>query len=148
MTAVPRMVGMMSDERDNFVPAHLVNRLLQSSAEDAPAIVSHLPDKQRARVAYFCYSRRHLHRIGLAIAATCDLPSLIGAAPSNGAGSGLYAQSRDRAKPAERPLTGRRPITLAKSVSGHHGLAKIIALAAHDEPDVDVDSDVDLEPVD
>jgi hypothetical protein len=33
---------------------------------------------------------------------------------------------------------GRRPITLAKSASGHDGLAKIIALAANDEPDLDL----------
>ena len=33
---------------------------------------------------------------------------------------------------------GRRPITLAKSASGHTGLARIIALAANDEPDLDL----------
>jgi hypothetical protein len=138
MAAVLRAGATIQDERDNFAPAEFVRRLLQASVEDAPAIVSHLPDKQRARVAYFCYARGHLHAIGLAIAATCDLPSLIGAAPSNGAGSGLYAQSRERAKPAERLPMGRRPITLAKSASGHDGLAKIIALAANDEPDLDL----------
>jgi hypothetical protein len=137
MAAVLRAGVMIADERDNFVSSELVRRLLRASVEEAPAIVSHLPDKQRARVAYFCYSRGHLHAIGLAIAATCDLPSLISAAPSNGAGSGLYAQSRERAKPVERSTMGRRPITLAKSASGHDGLAKIIALAAHDEPDLD-----------
>jgi hypothetical protein len=138
MAVVLRAGATIQDERDNFVPAELIRRLLRASAEDAPAIVSHLPDKQRARVAYFCYARGHLHAIGLAIAATCDLPSLISAAPSNGAGSGLYAQSRAQAKPAERSPTGRRPITLAKSASGHTGLAKIIALAANDEPDLDL----------
>jgi hypothetical protein len=136
MTAMPRFVGG-SDDRDWFVSSELIHRLLRASEEDVPAIVSHLPDRQRARVAYFCYSRRHLHAIGLAIAATCDLPSLIGAAPSNGAGSGLYAQSRERTKPAKRSLTGRRPITLPKSATGHHALAKIIALAANDEPELE-----------
>ncbi len=138
--AVLRAGATISDERDNLVPTELVRHLLRASVAEAPAIVSHLPDRQRAQVAYFCYARGHLHAIGLAIAATCDLPSLISAAPSNGAGSGLYAQSRERAKPAERSPMGRRPITLAKSASGHTGLAKIIALAANDEPDLELEA--------
>jgi hypothetical protein len=138
MSAVLRAGRVTSDDRDTLVPAELINRLLRASAEDAPTIVSHLADKQRARVAYFCYARGHLHAIGLAIAATCDLPSLIAAAPSNGAGSGLYAQSREQSKPAARSPMGRRPITLAKSASGHSGLARIIALAANDEPDLEL----------
>ena len=137
MPPVPRLVGRMSEDRDDFVPVELVKRLLQASVAEAPEIVADLSDRQRARLAYFCYSRGHLHAIGLAIAATCDVPSLIAAAPSNGAGSALHAQSRQRAKPEHRSRTGRRAITLAKSVSGHHGLAKIIALSANDEPDLE-----------
>jgi hypothetical protein len=134
---MPRTVPGRPDDADWCVPSALVHRLLRASAEEGPAIVAHLPDRQRARVAYFCYARKHLHAVGLAIAATCDLQSLMAAAPSNGAGSGLYAQSREQVKPMLPSLTGRRPITLAKSVTGHHGLERIIALAANDEQELD-----------
>ena len=121
-----------SPDADWYVPTALVHRLFGATEEDVPALVDGLSPKQRARLAVYCYHRGHLHAIGLAIAATCDLPSLVCAAPSNGAGSGLYVQSRQRSPPAERSLPGRRPITLAKSASGHARLARLIAFAAHD----------------
>jgi hypothetical protein len=124
-----------SPDADWYVPTALVHRLFGASEEDVLTLVDGLSPKQRARLAVYCYHRGHLHAIGLAIAATCDLPSLVSAAPSNGAGSGLYAQSRERSTPVERSLPGRRPITLAKSASGHARSARMTAPAA-DEPEL------------
>jgi hypothetical protein len=138
MAVFPQLAGTPSVDRDGVIPSELMHRLLRASANDVPMLVSDLSERQRAHLAFFCYGRAHLHATGLAIAATCDLPSLIAAAPSNGAATALYAQSREGAKRAERPATnGRRPITLAKSVSDHRGLARIIALAADDEPELE-----------
>jgi hypothetical protein len=113
----------------------VLSRLLHASEEEVTGIVSGLAARQRAALAMFCYSRAHLHEIGLAIAATCDLSSLIQAAPSNAAGHGVFAQSRERAKETHASTSGSRcRITLAKSASGNSGLADIIARIASDEP--------------
>jgi hypothetical protein len=112
----------------------VLSRLLLAKEEDIAAVVCALSGHQRADLALFCYSRGHLHRIGLAIAATCDLPSLMHAAPSDAAGHVLFAQSRERPKPARRATNGSRArITLAKSASGNSSLAAIIASIARDE---------------
>jgi hypothetical protein len=125
-----------SPDADWCVPTALVHRLFGATENDVLALVDGLSPKQRARLAVYCYHRGHLHAIGLAIAATCDLPSLVSAAPSNGAGSGLYAQSREPSRLTARSLPGRRPITLAKSASGHKGLARMIAVA-NGEPELE-----------
>jgi hypothetical protein len=103
-------------------------RLLRANAQDVPDIVSQLSARERAVLAKFCYSRAHLHEIGLAIAATCDLHALMHVSSSTAAGNVLFAQSRERPKPMQRATSGPRGrITLAKSASGNSGLAGIIA---------------------
>ena len=109
-------------------------RLLQTKAQEIPAMVGALSARERAELALFCYSRAHLHEIGLAVAATCDLPSLMHVAPSTAAGNVIFEQSRSRPKQAERTVGGSRSrITLAKSASGNSALATIIASVARDE---------------
>jgi hypothetical protein len=109
-------------------------RLLRATAQDVAGIVAPLPARQRAHLAMFCYRRAHLHEIGFAIAATCDQHALMQAAPSNAAGNLIFAQSRERPKPAGRVVSGPRSrITLAKSASGNSDLATIIASVARDE---------------
>ena len=115
----------------------VLGRLVRAAEAEIPAIVEHLPERERAALALFCYSRAHLHQIGVAIAATCELPVLIQAAPSTAAGHGIFEQSRNQPKRAA-PVTAntRSRITLAKSASGSSALASIIAgIASEDAPE-------------
>jgi hypothetical protein len=121
-----------------FVRADLLRRLLNASAEEIAPLVMHLSPSQRAQLAYSCYVRAHLHNVGLSIAALCDLQSLVTAAPSDGAGAALYAQSREPRPRAAPVLTGRRPVTLAASAVAPEHVARMIALGANDEPEVDL----------
>jgi hypothetical protein len=122
----------VSSGRDSF--DEVLSRLIRADERNIPDIVSALSPRQRASLAVFCYGRGHLYQIGLAVAATCDLHSLMQAAPSNAAGQALFELSRERPKPADRAASGSRPrITLARSASGNSGLAKIIATLARDE---------------
>jgi hypothetical protein len=107
-----------TNDGDWHIPNEILNRLLRAGEQEAAAIVADLSRWQRAHLAVFCYGRTHLHRIGLAIAATCDQPSLMNASASIAAGHTLYAQSRDPSQPVARVIAWRRPITLARSASG------------------------------
>ena len=110
-------------------------RLINAKAHDIADIVAPLPARQRAELAVFCYSRGHLHEIGLAVGATCELLALVNASPSTAAGTALFELSRgERPRETERVVSaGRSRITLAKSASGSSALANIIASIANDE---------------
>jgi len=110
----------------------VLSRLVGAKPEDVADIVAPLSAGQRAELAVFCYRRAHLHKIGLAVAATCELADLIEAAPSNAAGHVLFTQSRARPAPA-RASGPRARITLASSASGNSALAEIIASVASEE---------------
>src|SRR5262245_31697489 len=70
----------------------MLARLIQTADEDKiPEVVAPLTPAQRASLAVFCYGRAHLNAIGLAIAATCELNSLLQAAPSNACGHAIFA---------------------------------------------------------
>jgi hypothetical protein len=81
------------------VPVELIGRLYGLPVHDIDRVVSQLPSGSRGSLATFCYSRAHLRDIGLAIAATCDLETLIDA--GGRAGTSLFQASRER--PAEPP---------------------------------------------
>src|SRR5262245_36501618 len=110
-------------------------RLLHANAQDITEVVAPLPESERAQLAVFCYSRGHLHEIGLAVGATCDLWALINASPSAAAGTALFELSRaPRPRETGRVASGPRSrITLAKSASGNSAIATIIASIANDE---------------
>jgi hypothetical protein len=115
-------------------PDELLRLLVQAKEAEIANIVSGLPPQERARVAFFCYARGHLHDIGIAVAATCDLPFLMQAAPSNAAGHRLFARSRARVATSIEPTARRRPaITLAKSALSSDEFARIIASIADDD---------------
>jgi len=113
----------------------LLASLLHANAQDITAIVAPLSESERAQLAVFCYSRGHLHEIGLAVGATCDLPTLINASPSAAAGTALFQRSRaEPARESERATGGARSrITLAQSASGNAAIATIIASIASDD---------------
>ena len=100
------------------ITEQLFGQLCQTSPPDAVEIAKALPDLQRARLATFCYYRRHLHALGLMIASTCDHNALVNA--SGRAGDTIYHQSRDPDKTLseEEQQSGSRPpkpITLGGS---------------------------------
>jgi hypothetical protein len=99
---------------DQIVPEELVGRLYRANEEAVPELLGGLSSHERANLAMFCYRKSHLHRTGLAIAATCDLTTLI-QAWGTALGQAVFAQSRERTEKPERPLMhGRSKITLAR----------------------------------
>jgi hypothetical protein len=96
------------DYDDRAAMGAALDRLYGAATQSVADIVADLSPSERARLAVFCYGRAHLNLIGLAIAATCELEQLITAAHSPTAGRTIFAQSRDPALIAEKPLPGRR----------------------------------------
>jgi hypothetical protein len=84
------------------VPDELIGRLYRSPRHGINELVSGLSTSRRGSLAAFCYSRAHLHDIGLAIAATCDLETLVAA--GGRAGNFLFEQSRELPN-EEKPRT-------------------------------------------
>jgi hypothetical protein len=104
-----------ADRDDHSAMARALERLRDAALNTVADVVAPLSPSERARLAIHCYGRAHLNRIGLAIAAQCDLDHLIAASHSAAAGRALYAQAREP-WPAEKPVYGRRlQITLARS---------------------------------
>lgn len=94
----------------------LLGQLRQAAPPDASEIAKSLPDQQRARLATFCYNRRHLHVLGMVIASTCERQALVEAAGNTG--DLIFEQSRNHkdALMADMrpPGSGRsKPISLA-----------------------------------
>ena len=75
------------------IPENLFGQLANAEPVDAIEIAKNLPLENRARLAAFCYARRHLNHLGLLIASTCDkitLRRVMGTA-----GEVVFRQSRD-----------------------------------------------------
>lgn len=84
------------------ISENLFGQLAQAEPADAVEIAKELPLQNRARLAAFCYARRHLNHLGLLIASTCDLMTLKRAMGT--AGEVVYRQSRD----VEKTLAAER----------------------------------------
>jgi hypothetical protein len=98
---------------DQRVPEELVGRLYRLGESAVLDLLAGLSSTERANLAMFCYRKAHLHRTGLAIAATCDRDTLI-QAWGTALGQAIFTQSRERAP--DRVIVGRRSrITLASS---------------------------------
>jgi hypothetical protein len=103
---------MLTDEDVCPVPDELIGRLYRSSQQDINELVSSLSSSRRGSLAAFCYGRAHLRDIGLAIAATCDLETLVHA--GGRVGNFLFDQSRELPN-VEKPRSGSKQakVTLA-----------------------------------
>jgi hypothetical protein len=103
---------------DQAVPDDLIGRLYRASESTVFDLLPELSLQDRAYLAMFCYRKSHLHRIGLAIAATCDENVLV-QTWGTALGQTLFAQSRE-APPAPPRLPGqhRSKITLATLSDG------------------------------
>jgi len=84
------------------IPENLFGQLAQAEPVDAIEIAKELPLQNRARLAAFCYARRHLNHLGLLIASTCDLMTLKRVMGT--AGEVVYRQSRN----VEKTLAAER----------------------------------------
>jgi hypothetical protein len=83
----------------------LIGQLYRSSQHGIHELISGLSTSRRASLAAFCYGRAHLRDIGLAIAATCDLETLVAA--GGRAGNFLFEQSRELPN-ADKPRSWSR----------------------------------------
>jgi hypothetical protein len=98
----------------------LIARLHYATEDRALDLVAGFTADERARLAMFCYRKSHLRRIGLAIAATCDLNSLV---QERGVilGRAVFAQCREPCEEPSRAGVRLRPkVTLARSAGGYH----------------------------
>jgi hypothetical protein len=97
------------------VAEELIGRLYTLPIAEIDGIISRLPPGSRGSLATFCYGRAHLRDIGLAIAATCDLETLLDA--GGRAGSSLFEASRERPAEPKQPFswTRRNQISLAST---------------------------------
>jgi hypothetical protein len=109
--ARPRPLSPEDQQRN--ISEDVVGRLHRSNGRDVDQILADFSEDQRARLALFCYGRVHMREIGLAVAATCDIGSLIDA--GGHAGQTLYMLARERPVSTAKPLAGRYQITLAKT---------------------------------
>ena len=57
-------------------PEPIVARIMHADPKDAAEIARELPEENRARLAAFCYARKHMNHLGLLIASTCSMPAL------------------------------------------------------------------------
>jgi hypothetical protein len=113
-----RSPGTPQLDDDTFVPEELIGRLHRATEATILDLLEKFTSRERANLAMFCYHKTHLRRIGLAIAATCDLPSLV-QQWGTVLGHAIYAQSRDGAlDPDPVRVTHRPKITLARSAGG------------------------------
>jgi len=104
------------------VPPEFIGRLYHSPQHGVSELVAGLSSARRGSLAAFCYGRAHLRDIGLAIAATCDLETLVEA--GGRAGMFLFEQSRELPQ-EDKQRTGPRqvkvslaPLSSAASLAG------------------------------
>jgi hypothetical protein len=113
MKPLPAVGSAPQLDDDQLVSEELIGRLYRASESTVFDLLPELTLQDRAYLAMFCYRKSHLHRIGLAIAATCDEGVLV-QTWGTALGQTLYAQSRE-APPAPQRVPGqhRAKITLA-----------------------------------
>jgi hypothetical protein len=129
----------LDDDQD--VPAELIGRLYRATESSVFDMLPDLSVQDRAYLAMFCYRKSHLHRIGLAIAATCDENVLV-QTWGTALGQTLYAQSRTAPPvPARTPGQHRAKITLATLGGG----APWVSSDDEDEAEAAVEDKADAE---
>jgi len=109
MKPLPGTGTLLQIDNDQAVPEDLVGRLYRATASSVLELLSDLSVEDRANLAMFCYRKSHLHRIGLAIAKTCDEVALVQTWGTS-LGLALYTQSREEALAAPGP--SRSKVTL------------------------------------
>jgi len=120
------------------VPENLFGQLTQAEPKDAVEIARQLPLENRARLAAFCYGKRHLNHLGLLLAATCDRMSL--RRTMGNAGDVVFRQSRDVEKTLSeaKERSSSSKITLATAAN----IVPLRPIVADFDPE-DSDGEVD-----
>jgi hypothetical protein len=88
------------------VPDEFIGRLYRAPKHQISELVSELSEGNRGSLAAFCYGRAHLREIGFAIAAMCDLETLVSVGGM--VGSFLFDLSRRQPDEEEVPSHCRR----------------------------------------
>jgi hypothetical protein len=134
MKSLPAVGTATQLDDDQMVPDDLIGRLYRATENTVADLLPDLSSQERACLAMFCYRKSHLHRIGLAIAATCNENVLV-QTWGTALGQTLYAQSREA--PAEQPqrLPGhhRSKITLATLTGGPYATSSDVDADDEDE---------------
>jgi hypothetical protein len=103
---------------DRYISEALVGRLHRATEDSVLGLVSAFRPDDRAKLAMHCYRKSHLRQIGLTIATTCELGSLMRELGPV-LGRAIFAQSRSRSEERGRAWERQpRTITLACSVGG------------------------------
>jgi hypothetical protein len=107
-----RSINLTDLNADCPVPLDTLGQIYRSEAEALPGLVAGIPERTRARLAAFLYSRSYTHELGLKIATTCDERVL--RREVGGLGEAIYAQSRQR---YVRPTHGEQRYAPVKKIS-------------------------------
>lgn len=99
------------------VPDDIFGTLAKADPKDAVEIAKSLPLDNRARLAAFCYARRHTNHLGLLIASTCDRMALRRAMGM--AGDVVFKQSRNVEKTLAASVTAQREAAAKVSLAGN-----------------------------
>jgi hypothetical protein len=113
MRTLPATGSAPQMDDDQVIPEDLIGRLYRATENTVFDLLPDLSLQERACLAMFCYRKSHLHRIGLAIAATCDETVLV-QTWGTALGHTLYTQSREAPARPPRPPGNRYKITLAR----------------------------------
>ena len=107
-----RSISLNDPNADCPVPLDTLGQIYRAEAEAVPSLVAGIPERTRARLAAFLYSRSHTHELGLKVAATCGEGVL--RREEGELGEAIYAQSRQR---YARPTHGEHRHTPVKRIS-------------------------------
>jgi hypothetical protein len=101
---------------DIYISEELIARLHSATEDTVLEVVAAFQANQRASLAMHCYRKSHLREIGLTIASTCDLSTLVHVCGTL-RGQMIFAQARAH---TEKPrLEAMRPaISIASSAGG------------------------------
>src|SRR5215471_19077470 len=118
MKKVPARSSATPQLDDDTVSDELIGRLHRATDATIHHLLEQFTSQERANLAMFCYRKTHLRRIGLAIAATCDLPSLV-QQWGTVLGHAIYSRSREGTPDSEPARAAHRPkVALARSAGG------------------------------
>jgi hypothetical protein len=118
MKKVPRSPATPQLDHHTFISEELIGRLHNATDATILHLVGQFSSQERANLAMFCYRKAHLRCIGLAIAATCDLPSLV-QQWGTVLGQAIFNQSREDTPDSEPARAAHRlKVTLARSAGG------------------------------
>jgi hypothetical protein len=131
---------MIADNDGCPVPDELIGRLYGAPMHRIDGLVSPLPSGPRGHLAAFCYGRAHLRDIGLAIAATCDLETLVNA--GGRAGNSLFAASRERPHEVKQPFSWSRRSRISLATTG---MAVEADMALEADMAMEADADMAME---